>query len=158
MSIELDKLDETDLRILKMLKEDARTAYTEIARKLGVSNAKIHDRVTKLKEKGILKGFHADIDFGELGYEVCAIVGLRTELAEKIYRTIEELQSIPQVQEIHVVSGDYDLMLKVRAKTPRHLQDLLLDEIDQVFGFHRSTTMMILSSPMEKCSPDPEKV
>ena len=145
-----NEFDSIDLEILKTLQKDARAPYLEIARRLKVSGATVHERIAKLKSRGILKGFHADIDIQKLGWDVTALVGLRTELAEKIYRTIQQLSKIDEIEEIHVVTGDFDLILKVRAKSPRHLQDILLEKVDRVFGFHRSTTMVILSSPVRR--------
>lgn len=150
--------DLLDFEILKMLQKDGRAPLLEIARKLKVSGGTIRERIAKLKARGILRGFHADIDFRKMGWDVTALVGLRTELADKIYRTIEELRKIAEIEEIHVVTGDFDIIVKVRAKNPLHLQEILLEKIDRVYGFHRSTTMILLSSPVEKTGITLDKI
>jgi Lrp/AsnC family transcriptional regulator for asnA, asnC and gidA len=145
-----ESFDSLDFEILKLLQKDGRAPFLEIARTLKVAGGTVRERIARLRERGILRGFSADIDFRKMGWDVTALVGLRTELADKIYRTIEELRKIAEIEEIHVVTGDFDIIVKVRAKNPLHLQEILLEKIDRVFGFHRSTTMILLSSPVEK--------
>lgn len=147
-------LDATDLAILKALQENARSTYQDIALNLGFSRVTIYERVRKLTENGVIQGFHARLDAKKMGYPVMALVGLITVQGSVAYRTMEELKQYPEVEEIHVVTGRYDYLIKVRARDNEDLEHILLTKIDQVYGFQRAETMVVLSSPLEKCGID----
>lgn len=154
----MQPLDGIDLAIMKTLQENARSSYQEIATRVGVSRVTIHERIRKLMESGIIEGFHARVNARRIGYRVTAIVGLNTIQGSEAYRTIEELRQLPEVEEIHVVTGRYDYLVKVRALDNEDLQRILFNKIDQVYGFQRAETMVVLSSPVEKCGIDMRQV
>ncbi|MFZ5646259.1 MAG: Lrp/AsnC family transcriptional regulator [Bacillota bacterium] len=151
-------LDTIDLTIMKTLQENARSSYRDIASRIGVSRVTVHERIRKLIESGIIEGFHVRVNARRTGYPVTAIVGLSTIQGSEAYRTIEELQQLPEVEEVHVVTGRYDYLVKVRAKDNEDLQRILFNKIDQVYGFQRAETMVVLSSPVEKCGIDIRQV
>ncbi|MBI2840546.1 MAG: Lrp/AsnC family transcriptional regulator [Acidobacteria bacterium] len=144
------KLDAVDRCLLAALIEDGRMAFSEIARRAGVAPATIHERFAKLRQAGIVRGFAVLLDPRSLGYTVTAMVHLRTELAENVERTVADLTAIPEVEEIHVVTGEYDIWVKVRARDTSHLQDLLINRIHRVTGFVRSATEVSLTTPLER--------
>jgi len=154
----MQPLDAIDLTIMKNLQENARSSYQDIAGRIGVSRVTVHERTRKLIEGGIIEGFHARVNARRIGYPVTAIVGLNTIQGGESYRTIEELQQLPEVEEVHVVTGRYDYLVKVRAKDNEDLQRILFNKIDQVYGFQRAETMVVLSSPVEKCGIDMRQV
>ncbi|KJS11418.1 MAG: AsnC family transcriptional regulator [Peptococcaceae bacterium BRH_c8a] len=151
-------LDNIDLTTLQILQDNARCSYQEIANRLGVSRVTIYERVRKLTENGFIEGFHVKVNARRIGYPVTAIVGLITIQGSEAYRTINELRAIYEVEEIHVVTGRYDYLVKVRARDNEDLQQILLTRIDQVHGFQRAETMVVLSSPVEKCGIDMRQV
>lgn len=151
-------LDAVDLAIMKALQENARSSYQDIAVQVGVSRVTVHERIRKLMEGGIIEGFHARLNARKIGYPVTAIVGLITVQGSEAFRTIEDLQQLDEVEEILVVAGRYDYLVKVRAQDNEDLQRILLTKIDQVFGFQRAETMVVLSSPVEKCGIDMRQV
>jgi len=126
---------------------------SEIARRAGVAPATVHDRLGKLRRSGFIVGFHARLNAALLGYTVVALIHLRTELAEEIESTIADLRAIPEVEEVHVVTGEYDLVVKVRARSTAHLQELLVNRLHRVRGFIRSATEVCLTSPLERQGP-----
>lgn len=154
----MQPLDAMDLAIMKTLQENARSSYQDIATRVGVSRVTIHERIRKLIESGIIEGFHARVNARRIGYHVTAIVGLTTIQGSEAYRTMEELQQLPEVEEIHIVTGRYDYLVKVRALDNEDLQRILFNKIDQVYGFQRAETMVVLSSPVEKCGIDMRRV
>lgn len=154
----MQPLDTIDLVILKALQENARSSYQDIATQVGVSRVTVHERIRKLLESGIIEGFHARVNARRIGYPVTAIVGLITIQGNEAYRTIEELKQLPEVEEILVVAGRYDYLVKVRAQDNEDLQQVLLTKIDQVYGFQRAETMVVLSSPVERCGIDMRRV
>ncbi|MCL6639158.1 MAG: Lrp/AsnC family transcriptional regulator [Firmicutes bacterium] len=147
-------LDAIDLAILETFQENARTSYQEIANNLGVSRVTVYERVRKLTESGVIEGYHVRVNARRVGYPVTAMVGLITVQGNEAYRTIEDLRRLHEVEEVHVVTGRYDYLVKVRARDNEDLQCILLNKIDQVYGFQRAETMVVLSSPVEKCGLD----
>lgn len=147
------KLDDLDRAVLAALQENGRMALSEIARRTGVAPATVHERLAKLRRSGVVRGFFARVDPALLGYTVTALIHLRTELADQVERTIADLRAIPEVEEVHVVTGEYDLVVKVRARDTAHLQELLVTKVHRVAGFIRSATEVCLTSPLERYGP-----
>ena len=147
------KLDELDRSIILALQENGRMALSEIARRAGVAPATVHERLAKLRRSGVVQGFSVRLDARALGLTVTALVRLRTELADQVERTVADLRAIPEVEEVHVVSGEYDLVVKIRARDTSHLQELLVTRVHRVAGFIRSATEVCLTSPLERTGP-----
>ena len=116
------QLDALDYKILKMLSENARRPYLEIARECGVSGAAIHQRVQKLYGMDVLKGAVTVINPSSLGYDTCAYVGLLLKEPSKSDMIMEAIRKIPEVVECHYTTGQYDMFLKIYA---RNNEDLL---------------------------------
>ena len=133
------QLDETDRSILRILQSDARTPFSEIAREIEMSSATVHDRVGRLEDEGIIEGYHTSVDARAVGFGTSAVVGLR----------IERLREIDGVQEIHLTTGEWDVVLRVYAEDTDHLRELMFDNIARIDGFSRSQTMVILGSELE---------
>lgn len=147
------KLDELDLGILAALQENGRMSLTAIGRRLAAAPATVHERLAKLRRAGVLVGFTARLDAAKLGYSVTALIHLTIELANDLERTLAELKAIPEVEEIHVVTGEYDLVVKIRARDSAHLQELLVSRVHRVTGFKRSATEICLTTPLERSGP-----
>lgn len=126
---------------------------SEIARRANVAPATIHERLVKLRRSGLVQGFSVRLNQSLLGYTVTALIHLRTELADQVERTVADLRAIPEVEEVHVVTGEYDLVVKVRARDTNHLQQLLVNQVHRVTGFIRSATEICLTSPLERSGP-----
>ena len=147
------KLDELDRSIILALQDNGRMALSEIARRAGVAPATVHERLAKLRRNGVVQGFSVRLEPRALGYSVTALIHLRTELADQVERTVDDLRAIPEVEEVHVVSGEYDLVVKIRARDTNHLQELLVTKVHRVAGFIRSATEVCLTSPLERTGP-----
>jgi Lrp/AsnC family transcriptional regulator for asnA, asnC and gidA len=147
------RLDELDRAILAALQENGRMALSEIARRTAVAPATVHERLGKLRRSGVVKGFCVLLTPEALGYSVVALIHLRTELADEVEHTVADLRAISEVEEVHVVTGEYDLVVKIRARDTAHLQRLLVDRIHRVTGFIRSATEICLTSPLERPGP-----
>jgi Lrp/AsnC family transcriptional regulator, regulator for asnA, asnC and gidA len=141
-------MDGLDAEILRRLSKDARKSYVEIARELKVANATIHERVGKLKSKGILKGFCAHLCAERLGYPITAFVGLITSQNKQLPKLVERLKQIREIEEAHTVTGQYDFLLKVRARSNGELQELL-NRIGAIPGVGRHETMIALTTILE---------
>ena len=139
------ELDETDRSILRILQEDARTPFSEVARRIDMSSATVHDRVNRMEEAGVIEGYHASIDLKSVGYGVSAFVGLRVEQGRE-EDALERLREIDGVREIHLTTGEWDVMLKVVASDTDSLRELMFDRVAEMEGFSRSQTMIILGT------------
>lgn len=139
-------LDDTDRAILRILQEDARTPFSEIARQIDMSSATVHDRVKRMKEAGVIRGYHADVDPRAVDLGTSAIVGLRVEQGQE-EETLERLTEIEGVQEVNLTTGEWDVVLRVRAEDTDGLRELMFDNIAQMEGFARSQTMVVLGTP-----------
>ncbi|WP_242848262.1 Lrp/AsnC family transcriptional regulator [Sulfobacillus thermosulfidooxidans] len=150
------ELDDIDRQILMLLHNEARMPLQELATRIGLSRAAVHDRVKKLIQSGVIRGFELRVDPDLLGYPVLAWIGLLTVQGTEAYRTLEDLSHIPEIEAAYVVTGHYDFLVKVRARSNAHLQQLLFEKIDQVHGFQRSETMVVLSAAVDKGTLDPK--
>ena len=104
-------LDYLDRQILKLISQDARIPFLEVARACNVSGAAIHQRVAKLTNLGIIKGSQFIIDPEKIGYETCAYVGLYLKNPEQFDHVVDELRKIPEVVECHYTTGGMDMFM-----------------------------------------------
>lgn len=133
--------DSLDCNIMHDLSQNARKPYLEIARENGVSEAAIHQRIQRLMNSGVIKGFRSMIDPASVGYETCAYVGLYLKNPSEYSEVIEKLKKIPEVVECHFTTGQYDIFIKLFAKNNDHLLHLLQNEI-QALGTSRTETLI----------------
>ena len=146
------KLDQLDKQILKMIGEDARTPYLEVARACGVSGAAIHQRIQKLTSAGVLQGSKFIIDPEKLGYETCAFIGINLKNPTDFDGVVEKLEQIPEVVECHYTTGDYDLFIKVYARNNHHLLNIIHDKL-QPLGIARSESLISFHSAIDRQLP-----
>jgi len=146
---QLDKLDE---KILKMIAQDARVPFLEVARECNVSGAAIHQRIQKLNNLGIIKGSEFIIDANAIGYQTCAFLGLFLKDPEKFNLVVESLQKIPEVVECYYTTGQYDLFIKIYAKNNKHLLSIIHDKL-QPLGLSRTETLMAFNEAFRRQAP-----
>ena len=148
---QLDSLDEA---ILKLIADNARIPFLEVARSCGVSGAAIHQRIQKLYNLGILKGSEFVIDPESVGYETCAYMGLYLKHPEEFEAVFEGLKQIPEVVECHYTTGQYDMFIKVYAKNNHHLLSIIHDKL-QPLGLSRSETIISFHEAFRRQMPIP---
>jgi Lrp/AsnC family transcriptional regulator for asnA, asnC and gidA len=146
------KLDQLDKQILKMISDDARVPFLEVARACGVSGAAIHQRIQKLTNMGILKGSQFVIDPEKIGYETCAYIGLNLHDPSKFDTVVEALEKIPEVVECHFTTGDYDMFIKIYAVNNHHLLNIIHDKL-QPLGLSRSESIISFGSAFSRKLP-----
>lgn len=135
---QLDKLDE---QILRLIADNARIPFLEVARACNVSGAAIHQRIQKLTNLGILKGSEFIIDPEKVGYETCAYIGLFLRDPEQFDSVTEALKCIPEVVECHYTTGQYDMFINIYARNNHHLLNIIHDKL-QPLGLARSETII----------------
>jgi Lrp/AsnC family transcriptional regulator for asnA, asnC and gidA len=146
------ELDDTDREILRLLQSDARTPFSEIARRIDMSSATVHDRVGRMEDAGVIEGYHASVNPKAIGYGVSALVGLRVEQGRE-EDALDRLREIEGVREIHLTTGEWDVMLRVVAEDTDSLRELMFERVANMDGFSRSQTMIILGTDYETDGP-----
>ena len=143
------KLDKLDKQILKLIADDARIPFLEVARACNVSGAAIHQRIQKLTNMGILKGSQFIIDPEKIGYETCAYIGLNLKNPESFDKVVAKLMEIPEVVECHYTTGNYDLFIKIYALNNHHLLNIIHDEL-QPLGLARSESIISFHAAIDR--------
>ena len=131
-------LDQLDRKILRLIAEDARIPFLEVARECKVSGAAIHQRIQKLTNLGILKGSQFIIDPEKIGYETCAYLGLNLK--------------IPEVVECHCTTGEYELFMKLYARNNHHLLNIIHSKL-QALGLSRSVSLISYNAVIDRPLP-----
>ena len=145
-------LDYLDRQILKLISQDARIPFLEVARACNVSGAAIHQRVAKLTNLGIIKGSQFIIDPEKIGYETCAYVGLYLKNPEQFDHVVDELKKIPEVVECHYTTGGFDMFIKIYARNNHHLLNVIHDKL-QPLGLSRSETVISFNAAINRQVP-----
>ena len=148
----VQKLDHLDKKILRMIADDARVPFLEVARACNVSGAAIHQRIQKLTNQGILKGSQFVIDPEKIGYETCAYIGLNLKNPEDFDKVVAELQKIPEVTECHYTTGNFDMFIKIYAMNNHHLLNIIHDTL-QPLGLSSSETLISFHSAFNRQLP-----
>ena len=148
----IQKLDNLDKQILRMIAEDARVPFLEVARACDVSGAAIHQRIQKLTSMGVLKGSQFIINPEKIGYETCDYIGLNLRNPEKFDDVMVELQKIPEVTECHYTTGNFDMFIKIYAKNNHHLLNIIHDKL-QPLGLASSETLISFNTVFDRQLP-----
>ena len=146
------RLDKLDKQILKLISEDARVPFLEVARTCDVSGAAIHQRIQKLTNMGVLKGSQFIINPEKIGYETCAFIGLNLKNPETFDEVVAQLEKMPEVVECHYTTGNYDLFIKIYAHNNHHLLDIIHDQL-QPLGLARSETIISFHTAIDRSLP-----
>ena len=153
------EIDELDLKILKILQQDSRRPFQEIARDLEVSGGTVHVRYNKLKEIGIIKGTRIIVDMQKLGFEVCAFVGINLHNARDYSAVVQKLRDIDEIIEVHSTTGAYNFFIKVVAKNTRGLHTFLTERLQNMPEVQSTETFISLDLPVDRDIPiDKERI
>lgn len=140
------EIDDLDARLIGLLARHPRLGVLETARRLGVARGTAQARLDRLQQRGVITGFGPDIDVAALGYGVLAFATL--EIAQGRGHHVEEhLAQIPEVLEVHTITGPGDLHVRLAARSNEHLQQVI-DRVLEVHGILRTSTVIALSSPV----------
>lgn len=148
-------LDPFDRQILQALEKDARRPYAEIANQLGISNTMVHQRVAKLKQRGLLKGTSIVVDERMLGYEWGAFTGLILKEDSDSKAIVEALRQIPEVVECYYITGQYALYIRIIAQNREHMRQILYDQIDHIPGILKTESLIDFGCAFKKNIPIP---
>ena len=142
-------LDDVDLQIMYILAKDSSTAFVEIAKQIGISDATVHLRVRKLIDKGIIRRFTLSLNNDLLGYDhlIFAGINIKSGFADQV---TEELSNIEEILEIHEMHNTFDLFLKIRAKDLNDIRDIVENKIRKLPYILETELMTVLKSSKEE--------
>ncbi|MDQ0326506.1 DNA-binding Lrp family transcriptional regulator [Rhodopseudomonas julia] len=146
------RLDDKDRTLLGLLAEDSTRSYAELGKLLHLSPPAVHERVKRLRQDGVIKANIAVLDGARLGRPLLAFVHIDTT-SWAVTRQLLALQELPEVEEIHTVTGESAMLLKVRTRDTQALEDLL-EQIHSIEGFKGTRSYIALSTYLER-GPSP---
>lgn len=144
------EFDNTDLKILEILMQDAKRPYTEVAKRVNVSQGTVHVRMNKMEDAGILEKTTLKINYAKLGYDITAFIGIYLEKSALYEMVLAKLKSIPEITNIHYTTGNYSMFVRIHCRDTNHLKEVLHDKMQQVEGIERTETMISLEESLDR--------
>ncbi|MEP7024093.1 MAG: Lrp/AsnC family transcriptional regulator [Actinomycetota bacterium] len=138
-------LDDLDLALLRALAVDARQSQRALARKIEMSAPAVADRLARLERSGAIRGYRVDIDWAALGYPVVVYLAVTAGPGMDLSEIITAIRALPEAQDMSVVTGGLDLLVRLRVRDHEHLRELLLAKIFQINGVQRTETFLSLA-------------
>ncbi|MEE9415626.1 MAG: Lrp/AsnC family transcriptional regulator [Acidimicrobiales bacterium] len=147
-----ERVDETDLALIRTLRASRRPNVAEAARRLGVARGTVHARMARLEQAEVITGYGPEIEPRLVGYPVLAFITLETTQGE-FEATVASLAAIPEILEVHTVAGVGDLLCRVVARSNDHLHEVV-QTITKLPTVGRSQTNLALASPLQRTLAD----
>ncbi|MFM8850077.1 MAG: Lrp/AsnC ligand binding domain-containing protein [Cytophagales bacterium] len=144
------EVDNVDLKILELLMQNAMRPYTEVAKRINVSQGTVHVRMTKMEEAGIIDKTSLRINYSNLGYDITAFIGIYLEKSALYEKVLAKLKDIPEIVNIHYTTGNYSMFVKIHCRDTNHLKEVLHDKMQQVEGIERTETMISLEESLDR--------
>ena len=142
-------IDEQDRIILERLTVDARVSWAELAAELGLSAPAVAERVKRLKQRGLIRGFHAILDPPSLGLSLTAFIAVTLTHPRDRDAFLLVVRKQGEVKEAHHLAGEDDYLLKVYCRDTAHLEHFLTDILKSVPGVQRTRTSIVLGTAKE---------
>ncbi len=140
--MKMTKLDEVDREILKLLQEDGRMAYKDIAEKIGKSPATVKNRVEKLMSMGVIKRFVPLLDYKSLGFPVSVSIMIQAKPG-KLDELANYLASKPNVNYVYEITGEYDILVVARFATEESFSDFIRELLDTNLVERTSSSLVV---------------
>ena len=141
-------MDAIDHQLIDLLRENARTPFAELGRKVGLSAPAVHDRVNKLESAGIIRGYRAEIAPEAIGLSVTAVIGIVQDSSGDTDGILEALQEHKEIESCYFMAGEESFLLKVRVGAISELERLIVD-LNRTTGVARTRTAIALSTKWE---------
>lgn len=118
-------VEEMDRQIVRLLSQDGRMSFTDLGKATGLSTSAVHQRVRRLEERGVIKGYAAVLDAEAVGLTLTAFISIKPFDPGQPDDAPERLSDVPEIEACYSVAGDENYILKVRVAAPGDLEDLL---------------------------------
>ncbi len=137
------RIDRLDKKILRIISQNARIPFLEVARECNVSGAAIHQRIHKLQTMGVIKGSEFVVDNYKVGYQTCAYIGITLTDVAFFNDVVEDMKQIPEIVECHYTTGKYAMFIKVYARDNKHLLQIILEKLTAIKGISNTETFQL---------------
>lgn len=144
--------DEIDIKILKMLQENAKIPQAEIASAVNLSLAAVNERIKKLERTGAIKRYTAVLDPKKLDVNITALIDVFVEHPKYEEKFMEIMDEHEEVQECHRITGDFSFHLKVRVSNIESLENFVINVLNSIEGVRQTRTYIVLSTSKETIS------
>ena len=149
-------MDERDLEILRLLQRDAKASAREISRRIGSPITTVYSRIKRLEDSGVIKAYKPILDAAKLGRPTTAFI-----FASFAYRTpgveepldqrhiAREVARLPEAQEVHIITGDWDILIKVKERDVAAIGRFVVDKLRNIRGIEKTLTCMVFGTAKE---------
>lgn len=145
-------LDNTDIKIINALSENARISASDLSEKVNLSVSAVIERIKKLENAGVIKQYTTILDESKFGLDVTAFICILMDHPRFNEGLTEFAKKRSAIVECNYVAGDYDYLIKIRTDSTRSLERLL-DEVKSIPGVGRTKTLLVLSTAKQVHSP-----
>jgi Lrp/AsnC family leucine-responsive transcriptional regulator len=142
-------MDDRDRKILDLVQRDAKLPQAQLARRVGLSAAAVNERLRKLEQSGAIRRYTAVVDPNSVDHDVTAFVEVFIEHPRFEPAFIKQVLALDEVQECHHITGEFSLLLKVRVRDMKALEQLLLKRLNTPAGVRQTRTIIVLSTIKE---------
>ena len=148
------KLDEKDIQILRLLQKNSKMTIREISKLVEVAPTTVFAKIKRMEKNGIVKEYKAILDSTKLGKGttafVLASITYRMEGQKLSQREIaKKIAKFPEVQEVHIIAGDWDLLIKVKAESAEAIGNFVIDKLRLVDGIEKTLTCVVFTTEKE---------
>lgn len=152
-------LSATDLKLLEEMQRDCRQSLKQLSRKLHLPLSTVHGKLKKFEQEGIIRNYSAAIDAEKVGGSVTAFVLVQVAGTEsgKVYKPrdiCDRVAKLPYVLETHVITGQYDIIMKIKGRSMKTIGNLLMDQISTIPGIRNTQTLEAFHSAKETLALD----
>ncbi len=145
-------MDEKDWKILEQLLEDSSQTTSDISKKTGIPITTVHNRIKNMEEDGIITGYTVEVDHKKLGQGMAAYILVNvkytlpdgTEISQE--KVAKQIKAMEEVENVEIVTGNTDMVVKVRSGDVDQLNDFIIEKLRNVDGVDQTQTMVVLSS------------
>lgn len=138
-------LDDVDLALLRLLATDARASQRGLARELGMSAPAIGERIARLERTGVIRGYSVVLDWGAAGFPVVIYLAITAAQGHDLGPVMASVGQLPEVENVTVVTGELDLLARLRVRDYAHLRTVLLEKVWQISGVQRTETYLSIA-------------
>lgn len=145
-------IDDVDRKLLNFLQDDARMSNAELARRVGMVPSGVLERVKKLEERGLIRGYEARLDARKLGSGLVAFAFVRSDERVGGIESAESLAAIPEVQEVHHIAGEDCYLIKIRVADVEALGKLLREKVGVIPSIRSTRTTIVMETVKESAT------
>ena len=142
-------MDANDIKALRLLQHEGRASWTRLGELMGITGPAAADRIRRLEDRGIIRGFTTLIDPESVGLALTAFIGLSLEKPAHRKAFLARVQALPEIQECHHCTGEDDYLLKVRCRGVSDLDRLINTELKALPGVLRTRTTIVMRTSKE---------